>query len=68
MLEVWGDQIQGKIYVGWTQGFHDSERVKLEDAFKSLQGSGQAMIGHPRKVLEQLAADLRDPAHSAWFD
>jgi CRISPR-associated protein Cst2 len=68
MLEVWGDHIQGKIYVGWTQGFHDSERGKLEDALKDLHTAGKVVFGHPKKVLEQLAADLRDPANAPWFD
>lgn len=79
MIQVWGDQIVSPLYVGWVQGFHDTERGRLSDALTSLSAGvtlqdGQPVVklphghvvGHPRTVLQQLAADLAEHADT-WM-
>ncbi len=72
-LSVWRDQILSKLYVGWVQGFCDTERVSLQDELKKLK-EGPALqepldyvLDHPRKILDQLAADLSDQEHADWL-
>lgn len=73
VIQVWGDQIQSPLYAGWVQGFHDPERTRLSEALISLGtgvtvSDGQPLVrlphghvvGHPRTVLQQLAADLAE--------
>ncbi len=68
-LRVYGDDILSDLYIGWTRGFLDAERSKLEDAF----GEGGALetwntrvyLSHPREALETLARDLED--HPEWL-
>jgi CRISPR-associated protein Cst2 len=70
-VRVWGDAMLSQLYIGWVQGFHDGERYKLQEKLASISFNGQPlayMLDHPRVVLEQLAADLQDPANAAWMD
>ena len=67
--EVWGDQVMSSLYVGWVQGFHDTQRAVAMEAVKEAarllpSGSGDAggVFGHPREVLERLAQDLESNA------
>ncbi len=68
-LRVYGDDILSDLYIGWTRGFLDAERAKLEEAF----GEGGALeawstrvyLAHPQEALEALARDLED--HPDWL-
>jgi len=72
-LGAWRDQILSKIYVGWVQGFCDTERAALQEALKKFNEGRTAQetiefeFGHPRTVLEQLANDLRDLKNAGWL-
>ena len=68
-LRVYDDQILSDLYIGWTRGFLDAERAKLEEA---LQEGGpleawatRTFIGHPREALQALAQDLEQ--HPDWL-
>lgn len=74
MARVWGDQIVSKLYVGWTQGFHDSERARLQETLDRLSaddGDGKLTLGyylgHPREALERLAADVHEN-NPSWLE
>jgi CRISPR-associated protein Cst2 len=73
-LTVWRDQIKSKLYVGWVQGFHDAERTRLRDEIAEFNkerkdaDSVQAVFGHPREVLNNLAADLTDAKNAGWLE
>jgi len=69
MIQVWGDQILSPIYAGWVQGFHDTQREELTKTLAgladgSVDGGSKLpqghVVGHPRTVLQQLAADLAE--------
>lgn len=72
-LAAWRDQILSKLYVGWVQGFCDSERIALHNELKKFKdekaerGSIDFEIDHPRTVLEQLASDLSDKKNAEWL-
>lgn len=72
-LGVWRDQIMSKLYVGWVQGFCDTERGSLQNEIqkfneeKSSPHLLDAVFGHPREVLEQLAKDLSDERNADWL-
>jgi CRISPR-associated protein Cst2 len=62
-LDVLGDDILSRVYVGWVQGYLDSQRQKLLSA---LQPGGllerwaeRFVVGHPRIVTSALVEDLR---------
>lgn len=65
MINVWGDQIKSRLYVGWVKGFYDAERENLENILKSVSSFGFT-LGHPKEILEQLASDLKD--NSSWWE
>jgi CRISPR-associated protein Cst2 len=69
-VRVWGDSMQGKLYVGWVKGFHDEQRATLETWLKKLHGEGKLefVLDHPRAALEQLAADVQNPTCRHWLD
>ena len=68
-LRVYADDILSDLYIGWTRGYLDAERAKLEEAF----GAGGALetwstrvyLAHPREVFEALASDLE--THPDWL-
>jgi CRISPR-associated protein Cst2 len=72
-LGAWRDQILSKLYVGWVQGFCDTQRAALQHALekfnegKTAQETIEFEFDHPRAVLEQLANDLRDSKNAVWL-
>lgn len=73
-LTVWRDQIKSKLYVGWVQGFRDAESKRLRDEIESFNKETnkadrvEAVLGHPREVLNILAADLADEKNAGWLE
>ena len=73
-LTVWRDQIQSKLYVGWVRGFHNAQSECLRDELQRFNNGSEgenkveAVFGHPREVLDRLAADLADPSNSSWLE
>jgi CRISPR-associated protein Cst2 len=70
-LTAWRDQILSKLYVGWVQGFCDTERAalqtELEKLSKKSENAIEFVLDHPRNVLEQLAGDVSDPKNADWL-
>lgn len=69
MFRVWQDQILSPVYVGWTQGFHDAQRERL---ITQIQEAGSSVphgyvVGHPRELLNRLAADLGKNENESWL-
>ncbi|NSW58679.1 MAG: type I-B CRISPR-associated protein Cas7/Cst2/DevR [Armatimonadetes bacterium] len=69
-LNVFADQLQSPLYIGWAHGYMDDSRA----AFEEWVGSDpkpyacEIVLEHPRKVLQRLAADVQEPGNAAWFD
>lgn len=68
-LRVYGDEILSDLYIGWTRGFLDAERAKLEEALAEggllADWAPRTYIAHPREALQALAQDLE--AHPDWL-
>ncbi len=68
-LRVHSDDILSDLYIGWTRGFLDAERAKLEEAFNTGNPletwATRVYLVHPREALEALARDLKD--HPDWL-
>ncbi|MBW7883427.1 MAG: type I-B CRISPR-associated protein Cas7/Cst2/DevR [Caldilineaceae bacterium] len=76
-LKVFKDDILSDIYIGWVKGYLRDERAKLEQAIQkggALDASGlfngrlEIHIAHPREILAQLIAEIKEHAHSGWLD
>lgn len=67
VLNVFADEILSDIYIGWTRGYLDEERGKLED-FCSKHTKKKIMIAHPREVFKALVEALKAPGNYAWLE
>lgn len=72
IFESFQDEFLSPVYVGWAQGFLDSERDKLVKVLQDLPAAarpaaGFADIAHPRTVLMQLAEELSKHEHAEWY-
>jgi len=67
VFRVWGDQILSPLYVGWTQGFHDAQRIRLLETLERVRPSLGFRTGHPREVMATIAQDFRSEANAAWL-
>lgn len=69
LFAAYADEFLSPVYVGWAQGFLDSERKKLEDLIPSLKPAhGFAAIQHPRTVLLDLAQSLANHDNATWYE
>lgn len=71
VLEVFKDDIQSDLYVGWAKGFLDSERSKLEAVINESgkHSSGRAVhVGHPREIADMFAGTIAKEQNASWFD
>lgn len=68
-VRAWQDTFLSPIYVGWTAGFHDTEREKLRTALEELKAEGVGFVlEHPRTVLGRVADDLSGDMGHGWLD
>jgi CRISPR-associated protein Cst2 len=69
-LRVFKDDLVSDLYIGWSKGFLDTERAKLDALIKDpARTHGRAIhVGHPREVAKLFAAAIQDDKHAAWFD
>jgi CRISPR-associated protein Cst2 len=67
IFRVWGDQILSPLYVGWTQGFHDSQRARLEATLKEINPPQGYHLGHPREAVGRIAADIAREENDSWL-
>ncbi|AKT38510.1 DevR family CRISPR-associated autoregulator [Chondromyces crocatus] len=69
-LRVYRDDFLSGVYIGWSRGFLDSERQKL-DTFLASAASHHGIalhVGHPREMADAFAAALESDAAAPWFD
>jgi len=69
-LRVFKDDLLSDVYFGWTKGYLDNERSKLEAALAAdgpLSGA-HIRISHPREAFQAFIADLQKPEHANWLD
>ncbi len=68
-LRVHADDLCSEVYVGWTRGFLDAERDKLEAALKEddplADWRGRVHISHPREAFAALIQALE--ANPNWL-
>ncbi|UED86301.1 type I-B CRISPR-associated protein Cas7/Cst2/DevR [Streptomyces profundus] len=67
-LEAWEGEWLSPVRVGWRPGFADDQRETFERHCKEKIEAGEIVIGHPRTVLRDLAAELRDGELDMWFE
>jgi CRISPR-associated protein Cst2 len=69
ILTVSADQILSPIYIGWTRGYLDEERAKLEAFIQEYNAtSAQPMqIYHPRQAFAELVRIFDEPEHVATW-
>lgn len=67
LFRVWGDQMLSPLYVGWVQGFQDTQRARLLGALEEIGPERGFQAGHPREVLGAVAESFRSEANAAWL-
>ncbi len=54
LIATYREDFLSDIYVGWAQGFLDTERAKLEDAVKNVSGP-TVILGHPASQIQEFS-------------
>lgn len=68
-LKVFKDDLLSDLYIGWTKGFLDAERAKLQDTIKDgkhAESDCKIHIGHPREIADSFSRALAE--NPVWFD
>ena len=60
------DELLSPIYVGWAEGFLDSEREGFRESAKA--SALTIKEGYPPALIQQLAATLASPESASWYD
>lgn len=70
-LTVFADDILSDIYIGWTRGYQDDERAKLEAALRAggalADCANTIHIMHPREAFLHFVKDLKNSENSDWL-
>jgi CRISPR-associated protein Cst2 len=67
-LRAWQDEWEAPVRFGWRPGFREQLRKEFETGLGDFIDQGQVTVDHPRSMLRELAAELRDGQHDTWFD
>ncbi|GAA0913212.1 type I-B CRISPR-associated protein Cas7/Cst2/DevR [Streptomyces thermoalcalitolerans] len=67
-LRAWEGEWEPPVRIGWRPGFHDEQRLVFEKECAEELAAGRIVIDHPRTLLRNLAAELREGRHDGWFD
>jgi len=69
-VRVFKNDLLSPIYIGWSRGFLEAERSKLEALInKTEQPLGHAVeLGHPREVADAFAKAVEGHESAAWFE
>lgn len=62
-LRVFSDDILSSVYIGWTRGYADKERNKVEALAVE---DPRIKLSHPREAFQALVADLKK--HTEWLN
>jgi CRISPR-associated protein Cst2 len=70
-LTVFADELLSPVYIGWTSGYLDEQRARLDQALAEggvLHAfATRIQVMHPRQAYQTLAAALREPANHTWL-
>ncbi len=66
-MRVFQDDLLSDVYVGWTRGYMDDERTKLEEFIQTEEGQ-RIRISHPREAFRALIEALQKPENAHWLD
>jgi len=67
-LGAWQGEWEAPVRFGWRPGFREQLRKEFETGAGDLIDQGSVTVDHPRTMLRDLAAGIRDGGHDAWFD
>lgn len=65
-LTVFADEIVSDVYIGWTRGYLDEERAKLESFINDFNGKCSITVHHPRDAFKTFINDCRQ--NKNWLD
>jgi len=65
-LTVFADEIVSGVYIGWTRGYLDEERAKLESFINDFKGKCGITVHHPRDAFKNFINDCRQ--NKNWLD
>lgn len=68
VLSVFGEEILSDIYIGWTRGYLDGERAKLEEFINASSGQNKVRLSHPREAFKALVTALQANENTAWLE
>lgn len=68
VLRVYRDDIVSDIFIGWSRGYLDEERKKVEEMSEDDRSAKTFRIAHPREAMAQLADVLRSDAAQPWYE
>jgi len=66
VLTVFKEEILSTVYIGWTKGYLDEERQKLEN-FIEKENFSNIKISHPRNAFQSLIDDLKKKENEKWL-
>ncbi|ANW20160.1 type I-B CRISPR-associated protein Cas7/Cst2/DevR [Streptomyces clavuligerus] len=68
-LEAWAGEWEAPVRIGWRPGFRDDLRERFEKECAAEIADRTVVIGHPRTILLELAAEMRDGTTlDHWFE
>ncbi|MEU9891064.1 type I-B CRISPR-associated protein Cas7/Cst2/DevR [Sphaerisporangium sp. NPDC051017] len=67
-LTAWDGEWEAPVRLGWRPGFREQLRKEFETEATDLLDEGKVVVSHPRSLLLDLAQQIRDGRHDAWFD
>jgi CRISPR-associated protein Cst2 len=68
IVSVYRDQFLSPVFIGWSKGFLDEERSKLEALIASENLSDLISLDHPVTQIGKFAAALRSGQNVTWYD
>ncbi|KWX05889.1 CRISPR-associated protein DevR [Carbonactinospora thermoautotrophica] len=67
-IEVWADELDGPVLLGWAPGFLGDQREDARAALADLIEAGRLVLDHPRVVLHRLAGEIERGERDDWFE
>ncbi|SCK12562.1 type I-B CRISPR-associated protein Cas7/Cst2/DevR [Streptomyces sp. WMMB 322] len=67
-LKAWESEWESPVRVGWRPGFRDELREAFRKDCAQELDEGKIVIEHPRTMLRDLAAEIREGKLDGWFD
>jgi CRISPR-associated protein Cst2 len=68
IINVYRDQLLSPVYIGWTKGFLDEERARLESFIAASGLESLILLNHPVTQIRALADQLRNTENFHWYE